>query len=268
MSEDKDFYIGEDGLEYCSNCHTPRQHAIPNSIMGADFKVHIICKCQRNRYEAEQAERKERELQALVAGNRSICFHESRMREWTFENDDGKNPMMDKAKAFVANWDEIKHKRAGLILFGGVGSGKTYMAAAIANALLDKGLRVLMKDFAEISNISIFDSEEYVKSLSDYDLLILDDLGAERKSEFAMQNVFNVVNRRWESGKPLIVTTNLSLIEMKQLRARDDIQYQRIYDRIFDMCVPLCVDGASKRLPSAENKCEYMESIFEKGGAL
>ena len=46
------------------------------------------------------------------------------------------------------------------------------------------------------------------------------------------------------------------------------IQYQRIYDRIFDMCVPLCVDGVSKRLPSEENKCEYMESVFEKGGAL
>ena len=171
----------------------------------------------------------------------------------------------------VSNYVSLtKESRLGMyipvILFGGVGSGKTYMAAAIANALLDKGLRVLMKDFAEISNISIFDSEEYVKSMSDYDLLILDDLGAERKSEFAMQNVFNVVNRRWESGKPLIVTTNLSLAEMKQLRARDDIQYQRIYDRIFDMCVPLCVDGVSKRLSSAESKCEYLSSMLERGG--
>ena len=81
-----------------------------------------------------------------------------------------------------------------------------------------------------------------------------------------MQNVFNVVNRRWESGKPLIVTTNLSLSEMKQLRARDDIQYQRIYDRIFDMCVPLCVDGVSKRLSSAESKCVYLSSMLERGG--
>ncbi|MBR1572096.1 MAG: ATP-binding protein [Lachnospiraceae bacterium] len=97
----------------------------------------------------------------------------------------------------------MKRTRTGLILFGGVGSGKTYMAACIANALLDQGKRVLMKDFAEISNISVFDSEEYMKSLSQYDLLILDDLGAERRSEFALQNVFNAVNRRWESGKPL-----------------------------------------------------------------
>lgn len=264
MDCEKDYYIGGDGLEYCSKCHTSRQCLL--SFMGKDFLAHVMCDCESKRYQAELAERKEREFQDMVYRNRSICFHEARMREWTFANDDGKNPMMEKAKAFVDDWDEIKLRRAGLILFGGVGSGKTYMAAAIANALLDKGLRVLMRNFAEISNISIFDSEEYVKSMSDYDMLILDDLGAERKSEFAMQNVFNVVNRRWESGKPLIVTTNLSLAEMKRLRARDDIQYQRIYDRIFDMCVPLCVDGVSKRLSSAESKCEYLSSMLERGG--
>lgn len=98
--------------------------------------------------------------------------------------------------------------------------------------------------------------------MSQYDLLILDDLGAERRSEFALQNVFNAVNRRWESGKPLIVTTNLSLREMKELRARDDMSYQRIYDRIFDMCVPICVDGVSKRLASAEKKVERLNNLI------
>ncbi|MBR1572097.1 MAG: hypothetical protein IJ655_05115 [Lachnospiraceae bacterium] len=43
---------------------------------------------------------------------------------------------------------------------------------------------------------------------------------------------------------------------MKELRACDDMSYQRIYDRIFDMCVPICVDGVSKRLASAEEKVE------------
>ena len=267
MIKDDDFYIGDDGLDYCSKCHSPRQILLPKAFMGKDFKANIMCDCEREKYEKEEAERRESERRAAIFHYRSICFHEKRMWEWTFANDDGTNPLMSKAKAFAENWDEIRKKRAGLILFGGVGSGKTYMAAAIANALLDKGYKVLMRDFAEISNISVFDSEEYMLSLSGYDLLILDDLGAERRSEFAMQNVFNAVNRRWESGKPLIVTTNLSLAEMKQLRARDDIQYQRIYDRIFDMCVPLCVDGISKRLSSAEGKCEYMESVFKKGGA-
>ena len=68
-----------------------------------------------------------------------------------------------------------------------------------------------IKDFARISNISKFDADEYVKSLDSYALLIIDDLGAEQDSEFALQNIGNVINRRWTSGKPLIVTTNLDL---------------------------------------------------------
>lgn len=53
-----------------------------------------------------------------------------------------------------------------------------------------------MTDFASISNISVFDSVEYdVRSLSSYDLLIIDDYGAERNSQFVLQNVFDVINR-------------------------------------------------------------------------
>ena len=85
------------------------------------------------------------------------------------------------------------------MLWGGVGTGKTFMAAAIANALLEEGRRVKMTDFSEISNISVFDSAEHVNALIGYDLLIIDDLDSERKTEFAMQNVFDVINRRWES---------------------------------------------------------------------
>jgi len=150
------------------------------------------------------------------------------------------------------------------MLWGGVGTGKTYLAAAIANELLNQGKRVLMRDFSEISNISIFDADEYVSSLSSYDLVILDDLGAERKSEFALQNVFNVVNRRWESGKPMIVTTNLSIKDMKGLSAKDDLQYQRIYDRLFDMCTPIYVNGKSHRAESSERKKAHLKDVITK----
>ena len=102
-----------------------------------------------------------------------------------------------------------------------------------------------------------------VNSLDTYDLLILDDLGAERKSDFSMQNVFNVINRRWASGKPLIITTNLSIKEMKALRTSENVQYQRIYDRIFDMCTPVCINGASRRKESAEKKKQKLLTTIE-----
>mgnify|MGYP002601031212 FL=1 len=98
-----------------------------------------------------------------------------------------------------------------MLLWGNLGSEKTYMAASIANALLEQEKKVLMTDFTRICNISKFDAEEYVKSLDSYALLIIDDLGAEQDSKFALQNIGNVINRRLTSGKPFIVTTNLDL---------------------------------------------------------
>ena len=95
-----------------------------------------------------------------------------------------------------------------------------------------------------------------------YDLLILDDLGAERNSEFAMQNVFDVINRRWESGKPMIITTNLTLEQMREAE-RVDMNKQRIYDRILDICKPVLVDGSSKRIESGHKKMEILREVFE-----
>ena len=58
MTEMKNFYIGEDGLEYCSNCHTARERILPHPIDGKPFHVHFMCECQRKAYEVEQADRK------------------------------------------------------------------------------------------------------------------------------------------------------------------------------------------------------------------
>lgn len=249
------------GVNPCPVCNRPTGIRIQNEFLG-DHTYKVLCDCERAEFDREESARKEREHADTVYRLRSNCFHEKRMWDWNFDSDDGSNPAMEKAKAFVENWDEIKRNRAGLLLWGGVGSGKSYMAACIANALIEKEKRVYMTDFATISSISTFDSDEYIKSINQYDLLIIDDLGAERKSEFAMQNVFNVINRRWESGKPLIITTNLTLKEMENMSS---MQEQRIYDRIRDMCTPVLVDGASKRIESAEEKKEMFSRIFRRG---
>ncbi|WP_051604830.1 ATP-binding protein [Lachnobacterium bovis] len=148
---------------------------------------------------------------------------------------------MAMAKRYVENWDKVRQEYIGLFLWGNLDSGKTYMAAAIANAVLEQEKKVLMTDFARISNLSKFDADEYVKSLDSYSLLVIDDLGAEQDSEFALQNIGNVINRRWISGKPLIVTTNIDLANIKNVKEQE-LMFARISDRILDMCRPIHVE--------------------------
>ena len=97
-------------------------------------------------------------------------------------------------------------------------------------------------------------------------LLIIDDLGAERGTEYAVENVFNVIDRRYRSGKPLIITTNLHL---SMLTNEQSLDKKRIYDRILELCIPVCVNGASKRTATAKEKMKEMQEIaksYQKGG--
>jgi DNA replication protein DnaC len=80
--------------------------------------------------------------------------------------------------------------------------------------------------------------------LNDFDLLIIDDLGAERKSEYMQETVFNIIDSRYRSGLPFIITTNLTADEIKKPQ---EVSFQRIYDRILERCFPVEVTGQSRR---------------------
>ena len=94
-------------------------------------------------------------------------------------------------------------------------------------------------------------------------MLIIDDYGAERNSQFALQNVFDVINRRWESGKPLIVTTNLELDAIRT-SGEGDITRARINDRLLEMCKPIHVVGESKRRESGKQKMSVLKENFRR----
>lgn len=82
----------------------------------------------------------------------------------------------------------------------------------------------------------------------------------------AVENVFNVIDRRYRSGKPLIITTNLHL---SMLTNEQSLDKKRIYDRILELCIPVCVNGASKRTATAKEKMKEMQEIaksYQKGG--
>lgn len=78
-----------------------------------------------------------------------------------------------------------------------------------------------------------------------------------------MQNLFNAISRRWESGKPLIVITNKTIDELKGV---EDLTLKRINDRILVMCTPIYVGGSSRRRVKADENFKHLGETFGKRG--
>lgn len=184
------------------------------------------------------------------------------MLDWNFENDDGRAPQMHYAHRYVEQWQTMRAENLGLLLWGGVGTGKSFLAGCIANALMEQEVSVRMTNFARIlnePNSSFSGRNDIVDKLCRYPLLIIDDFGMERGTEYALEQVYNIVDSRYRSQKPLIVTTNLPLNE---IRHPQDTAHARIYDRILEMCVPISCIGASLRKENAQKKLESMKSLI------
>ena len=242
-----DEYVGNNGLIYCSKCHAPRQKRI--EVPGKTIEPRCMCACQTEDYDRREQERKHREFLDMVAKNRSIGLPDPGLRKHTFENDLGYNSKQIRmAKRYVQHWEEMQKNSTGLLLWGDVGTGKSFIAGCIANALLDKGVPVIMTNFARLLNkltdMYAGDRNAYIDSFNRYQLMIIDDLGVERNSEFAREQVFSVIDSRYRSELPMIVTTNLTL---EELQHPEDLSRSRIYDRVLERCLPIRVNDQNIR---------------------
>ena len=86
--------------------------------------------------------------------------------------------------------------------------------------------------------------QNYLDSLNEFDLLVIDDLGIERNTEYVNELVYNIIDARYRSGKPMIITTNL---KYSDLHNAEDTSKARIYSRIIEMCLPVLVGGEDRR---------------------
>lgn len=269
-------YYGDDGLLYCGKCNTAKQCRV--TVFGRERTPYCLCKCEAEKQRIEDEKRRIADMEDEFKYQRSIgktddellhwlerrdykkssklceerhgilqrkCFPDSNMNEWTFENDDGEKPEITKAmKNYVGNFDKFLEEGKGLLLYGSVGTGKTYAAACVANSLIDIGYPVFMTNFSRIAKIKFEEQQEFYDGLNRYPLLILDDLAAERKTEYMNEIVYSVIDARYRAGLPLIVTTNLTAEELKN---PSDISNIRTYSRLLEMCHPIKVEGKDKR---------------------
>ena len=256
-------YYDEDGLLYCGRCHTPKEAFFAKSIalMGKN-KHPIECSCQRTERKKQEALISQQKHCDLVRRLKAEGFSDPAMLDWTFENDNGRNLQMHHAQRYVEQWQTMRSESLGLLLWGSVGTGKSFLAGCIANALMEQEVPVRMTNFARILNElngSFSSRNEVIDKLCRYPLLIIDDFGMERGTEYALEQIYNIVDSRYRSRKPLIVTTNLTLDE---IRYPQDTAHARIYDRLLEMCIPISCIGVSLRKENAQEKLERLKNLI------
>ena len=256
----------KDGHTYCKTCHERKDGEVKN-LMDMKFIFKNNCKCDRERLEKQKQREKEQEIERL----KRSCFISMSQWAYTFDNYKGeKDKSYIIAKNYVKEYEQMKKENIGLLFCGTVGSGKTYLACCIANALIEEYMiRVKIRNFAQIINDlqkSGFDLDknEYIESLTNVSVLILDDLGIERDTSYAKEQVYNIVNSRYLKQKPTIFTTNLPYEKIQN--SDDGVEYERIYSRIIEMCIPVNVMGEDFRKRLQKEKLKQNKERLLMGG--
>ena len=262
MKAADDYMDTETGLLMCGKCHTKKQKKI--SFLGVERVVGCLCRCAAEEMEREREKHREKDELLHIRQMKSAGLQDSTFFDYTFANCDETHPCAQYARRYVGNFAEFQKNGQGLLFWGNVGTGKTFLAGCIANALMEKNIPVLMTSFPKLLNAlgGLYSGEknEYLKSLNQYRLLIIDDLGVERDTPYVLETVYLVIDERYKSGKPFIITTNLSL---EELRNPADLEHGRIYDRIMERCVPVAFSGKNYRIGRGKANMENASGILK-----
>ncbi len=260
-----DDFKDADGLLVCGKCGKRKQRFITITRDGTDVPmvVPVMCKCKSDAYKQQRArDEQEKEMEA-ISKLRQESLMDSRFRSISFKNfvlNQCNEKCFKLCKRYATAFDKMVEKNMGLIMYGGVGTGKTFAAACIANHLLDQKIPVIMISFIKLLELLEKNADsDIIQNLQAAKLLILDDLGAERRTSYALEKVYSIIDARYRSKLPVIITTNLTMDEMMSAESE---QYDRIYDRIFEMCYPIEFKGMSWRKKAAFAKSNEMEKFL------
>lgn len=237
-----DDYIGDDGFLHCGQCGKARQTKI--RIFGEEKLVWCICKCRDEELSAHDREKQKDKIDAL----KQEGFSDPAMRDSVFAADSDPDSEESRlCRNYVREFSYFYERGKGLLLTGGVGTGKTFYASCIANALMEnlhpvlftsigRYIRGMENDFGGMN--------AKIDGLNRYPLVVFDDFGVERNTQYVNELVYALIDGRIRSGKPMIITTNIPIADLKN---PGSVEFSRIYDRILSKCLPVVFNGQNKR---------------------
>lgn len=251
-------YLNAEGILMCGICRTPKQVKVPDYGQGL---VYCMCRCESERFAQERAQRMAAQDRSMILRLRSEAFPDVRMQACTFARDDGANPQFSEtARRYAAGFEKIRAENCGLLLYGEPGTGKSFYAACIVNALIDRKIPAFMTNVTEITRVCEPERKEaLLHKLSFCELVVIDDIGSERSTEYALEQVYAAIDTRYRSGKPLIVTTNYN---PQQLLESTDLNHRRIYDRIQESCTPIEVRGTRRKMNGMNRQRELTHILY------
>lgn len=163
-----------------------------------------------------------------------------RMTFESFESRDAKTAALKIAK----EWDLDTFER-GLLFYGPAGSGKTHLACAILNRLIDGGTFGFFLPTTKMPKENT-DAIEKLSDPDEYPLLVLDDLGSEKTTDRALECLYSIIDGRIWNRAPMIITTNFK--PPKELAARFGSDYgDRLASRLQLACLAVPVGGSDMR---------------------
>lgn len=249
----------------CEKCGDTIQKIV--ELFGVNRKVPIICSCRKK----ELKEKEERDLNLEKQERLKILMKNSLIEksffEKTFDNWDfnkGSRAMYNLGTKYANSFKKVKKQGLGLLIYGSPGNGKSYLSFAIANDLLQKqqpviciSINGLLERIRETYSRWGKEGEtEILKSLSNADLVVLDDLGVEQSTDWSVTKIYNIIDSRYRNKLPLIVTTNHSLDDLRELYG------ERTVDRLLEMCTPIQNNGPSIRKENAKDNTKLLREIL------
>lgn len=250
-----------DSILFCGYCNTPKRSLL--KIDNETVQVPALCKCQREKQDEYKKKEKYREQQREIDRLRQKGISNKLFLSYTLQNDNKHNDKVTSVCIdYVEKFEKMQENNIGLLFYGNVGSGKTFYAVSIANALIDRCIPAKVINFPTVINQlqQTFQKDEYIQELTKYALVVFDDFGVERNTEYVNEQIYTVVNALYEAQKPFIVTSNLTLEDMKK---PTNTTNERIYSRILDVCKPIAVTGKSQRDIHAEETTKIAREIFK-----
>jgi len=259
---------------YCSIC----KNLVPKKIvviLGSEKAVQPRCKCEIDAFEKDIAEAEERKAKAEIERKFSFSSLGDRFQECTFDRfkgREGSEKVVDIARRYAGKFD--RSVGTSLLMWGDPGNGKSHLAAAICHDIKSRGFIPVFQSVPELLgrirstfNRQSKESEhEIMNAVLKCDLLVLDDIGAEKISDWVLESMFRIIDGRYRNKKPTLFTTNFTPTELlyrfmpdkEKATVEQEIAAKRIYDRILEVSVIVENKSSSYRQEIAKERARRL----------